>query len=653
MMVSRFSLTPLGALFVLSLAALVPACSCSGSTGGHACVDSTSCATGQLCIDGTCHAVGVDSGHVEPGCDDRDGDGHGVGCSAGPDCDDGNPTQTGREVCDGADNDCDGVTDNGVLSECGDCNPDCRLSGTGVGTPTPYDPAADPSEGVGLDPTGALVLDSRRVNTNIIWVAETWQGTVSKYSTTAPYPELGRYDTGSRGSSNDPSRTSVNALGDVYVGNRGANSVSRISVLGSDCPDTNGDGVITTSSGSDVLPRGADDCVLWTTELETALPGESAVRAVAAQDVEGPDGELTEYVWIGGYNTNRIAKLDGATGAVLFTTPSVNNPYGFALDGLDNLWISTRAGNWLGRLDTTRCVDEASCAGDVCQGEGPGFDDCVKQRVPAPGLPYGITVDFNQRVWLGGADIMRYTPTAAPGSRWATSGLPYGGLAVHGITADAEGWVWGAAQGNGIIRVEADNPTHWLAVPGTTGFDNKGMAVDAEGKIWCIRHTVAATVVTPGATIDSNVIDTTAAPFPAGVGIRYTYSDMTGLQLRLATNPRGYYRHIYEGCATGVTEWGDVRWDADIPTGTSVLLRVKTADTRADLDAADWLLVATAPPDASPANIDSVLTAAGVTPGRFLMLEIVLRAERTSATEVITPVVRSSGVTHSCPPDFG
>ncbi|NOY93187.1 MAG: hypothetical protein GXP55_18535 [Deltaproteobacteria bacterium] len=619
-------------------------------------MNSSTCTGDQICIDGTCRArTRVDSGRVEPGCNDRDGDGFGDGCAAGPDCDDGNPTQTGREVCDGADNDCDGVVDNGVVSECGDCNPDCRLEGHGVGTPTPFDPEADPSDGVGLDPTGALILDSRRVNTNIIWIAETWQGTVSKYSTEAPYPELGRYNTGPDGAANDPSRTSVNSLGDVYVGNRGGNSVSRISVLGSDCPDTNGDGVITTSSGSDVLAVGADDCVLWTTDLETAMPGERHVRAVAAQDVDGPDGELLEYVWIGGYDTNRIAKLDGNTGAVLFTTPSVNNPYGFAMDGSGNLWISTRAGNYLGRVDTTRCIDEASCAGAVCQGEGPGFDDCVKQRIPTPMLPYGITVDFNQRVWLGGADVGRYTPTAAPGSRWQTSGLPYGGIAVHGIAADAEGWIWGGAQGNGVVRIEADNPRNYLAVPGTTGMPNKGMAVDADGKIWCIRYNDAATVITPGAAIGDNVVNTGVATYGSGL-LRYTYSDMTGLQLRLATNPRGYYRHIYEGCPAGSptpTDWGEVRWDADTPPGTTVLFRVKTADTRAALDAADWTLVATSPPDASPASIGAALTAAGITPGRLLMLEIVLRAERTSATEVITPVVRSSEVTHSCPPDFG
>lgn len=645
--------SPLAAFLTLAVGSLVPACDCSGSTGaGATCVDTTGCGAGQVCVDGHCQASRTDTGHVEPGCDDRDGDGFGEGCAAGPDCDDGDPTQTGREVCDGADNDCDGVVDNGVLSECGDCDPSCRLSGTGVGTATPYMPDTDPSDGVGLDPTGALVLDSRRVNTNVIWVAETWQGTVSKYSTDAPYPELGRYNTGPDGAGNDPSRTSVNSLGDVYVGNRGGNSISRVSVLGSDCPDTNGDGVITTSSGSDVLPLGEDDCVLWTTDLETALPGERHIRAVAAQDVYGADGELVEYVWVGGYDTNRIAKLDGKTGAVLFTTPSVNNPYGFALDGMGNLWISTRAGNWLGRLDTNRCVDEASCAGAVCQGEGPGFDDCVKQRIPAPVLPYGITVDFNQRVWLGGSDVARYTPTAAPGSRWQASGLPYGGIAVHGIAADAEGWVWGGAQGNGVVRIEANDPGHWQAVAGTTGMPNKGMAVDADGKIWCIRYNDAATVITPGPAIGDNVVDTGAATYGPGL-LRYTYSDMTGLQLRLATNPRGYYRHIYEGCATGVTSWGDVRWDADTPTGTTVLFRVRTADTRADLDTADWVLVATTPPDASPASIDAALTAAGVTPGRFLMLEIVLQAERSSATEVITPVVRTSEVTHTCPPDFG
>jgi hypothetical protein len=379
---------------------------------------------------------------------------------------------------------------------------------------------------------------------------------------------------------------------------------------------------------------------------------------VAAQDVEGLDGTLQEFVWVGGYDTQMIAKLDGVTGEVLLVTPAPARTYGFALDGLGNLWISTRDSNRIGRVDTTRCVDAASCAGAVCDGEGAG-DDCIKQTIAAPHLPYGITVDFNQRVWIGGSSgssprvprFARYDPAAAAGSRWITVPVPLGTHVINGIAADAEGWVWGAGHtGGGVVRIEADNPTNWASVTGTIGHSCKGMAVDADGKIWAITQSDRAIVITPGVGIDEYSVDLEVA---RSIVTPYTYSDMTGLQLRLATNPRGYYRHVFEGCddasSTG-TDWGDLRFNAETPAGTDVTFRVKTADTREALDAADFILIATVPPDLSPISIRDAFLAMGITPGRFLMVEIGLRAERSSSTEVITPRVLGVDVTHTCPP---
>ena len=105
--------------------------------------------------------------------------------------------------------------------------------------------------------------------------------TVTKVDTTT-YQILGRYAIGSH----DPSRTSVNSLGDVFVGNRAGNTLTKVSAAGVDCPDTNGDNAITTSSGfNDVLAWGQDDCVLW----DVPVPGGPHVRGVAAQDLLVPD----------------------------------------------------------------------------------------------------------------------------------------------------------------------------------------------------------------------------------------------------------------------------------------------------------------------------------------------------------------------------
>ncbi|MBO6934707.1 MAG: hypothetical protein JJ863_07025 [Deltaproteobacteria bacterium] len=679
---------------------LLAACDCGGGAG-EPCLSTASCPTGHVCIDSVCvdpddrtpcaTAVDCDAGElcidglctdrdVEPGCEDLDGDGYGEGCSLGDDCDDTNPAQNGREVCDGMDNDCDGEIDNGVLSACGNCDPTCMSSGFGIPDGMPWDisnEGEDESDGVGVDDEGALVLDSRRINTNFIWIANTGEGTVSRLSTTAPYEEVGRYYTGPEASaSSDPSRTSVNSVGDAYVANRRGTGLVRISVLGDSCPDSNGDGAITTSqdlngdgiisrnlADGELLPWGEDDCVLWFRDLDDVFPGETLVRALAAQDVAGLDGDVQEYVWVGGHATSMVAKIDGETGEPLFSVQAPVATYGFALDGNGQLWISGRGNRAIGRVDTNRCVDLASCSDAICiasAGEGTECDTAVKARIPAPHRAYGITVDFNQRVWLGGdephptltydARFSRYDPSAAGGSRWITVDVTPNGHVINGIAADADGWVWGAGWSTaGIIRIEADNPSNWITVPGTLGVNNKGMAIDAEGKVWSITNgNNQALVVTPGPTIDDNTLET-------GVGAstlvsNYTYSDMTGLQLRLATNPRGFYRHIFEACDGGEVDWADVVFDAEIPPGTNVSFRVKTAPTRAELDLVDWVAVGMTPPDVSPLSIAAALMGAGVVPERFLLLEIALQAERSSSTEVITPRVRSVDVTHTCVP---
>jgi len=147
-------------------------------------------------------------------------------------------------------------------------------------------------------------------------------------------------------------------------------------------------------------------------------------------------------------------------------------------------------------------------------------------------------------------------------------------------------------------------------------------------------------------------VTTGVAPGPS---LRYTYSDMTGQQLRLATNPFGYYRHIFEGCADTVsnTEWRDLAWTAETPPGTLLRFRVRTAATRAGLEAAMWVVVADVPPDVSPADIKAELMAAGVTPRRFLELEVRLESTRTSGTAVVTPRVSSMDVAHVCVPIIG
>src|SRR5690606_32753890 len=94
------------------------------------------------------------------------------------------------------------------------------------------------------------------------------------------------------------------------------------------------------------------------------------------------------------------------------------------------------------------CTSNCSTGACVCDPGCPtACDDAVKERIVMPYAVYGITVDFKQRVWLGGSSITRYDPSLPMATRVSSvTGLPY----IHGIAADAEGFVWGAGTSSGI-----------------------------------------------------------------------------------------------------------------------------------------------------------------------------------------------------------
>lgn len=515
-----------------------------------------------------------------------------------------------------------------ATGECAASTGECRSVGlrAGVG----FDLDRDPSGGVILDEDGVIVLDSMREEAQVIWIANTGEGTVAKVDTRS-YEELARYRVGPLGGeADDPSRTSVNTFGDVYVGNREGGSVTKLSALGERCPDTNGDGVITTSSGADdVLPWGQDDCVLW----NRPLPDGGLIRAVAAQDVTGPDLGVVPYVWVGGYD-GVVWKLDGESGEVLLRTEAPVPPYGYALDRAGNLWMATREGDRLGRLDTTRCVSDATCLEAVCDDAGDG---CVKQTISLPAKGYGVTVDFMQRVWLGGDHIMRYDPTAPLGDRIVDIDV---GAMVHGIAADGDGWVWGAAMDAGVVRVDAVTPSSWAIVSGSEDRSAKGMAIDADGKVWTInRRHEDATVIEPGPTLLEAVV---TAGVAGGLVSPYTYSDMTGQQLRLATHARGFYRRIFEGCEENIdttTLWKELHWSGDAPPGTRLIFRVRSAPTRAELVGAAWLTAAVVPPIVTRIDLAELFASTSYGAGAVLEVEVQLERLPSATSDVVTPRV--------------
>lgn len=533
---------------------------------------------------------------------------------------------------------------------CGNCDASCTLSGEGASTGTPFDIENNPAQGVIVDPDGSITLqaDTLTPENKVIWIANTAQGTVSKVDTDT-YMELARYSTGPLGAGNDPSRTSVNGFGDVYVGNRQGGSVAKIAGQGQKCQDANGDAQVTTSTGStNVLDWGSDDCVKWHTKLCDGC----LIRAVAAQDIS-PDGDIKPVVWVGGFNNSTIWKLDGETGQILLSTISPVRPYGFALDKTGNLWISGpnwgfgNEGQYVGRVDTKRCLDDASCNVEPCDGEGDA-DKCVKQRIPVNYQPYGITVDLNQRVWLAGDQILRYDPSQPPGSRQTQVNV---NTFNHGIAADEKGFVYAAGYGLGVYKFSAADPTQYQVIAGTPGVENKGLGIDKSGKIWSIaRGESVALVIDPGTDVTNSAVVATVQGFVTP----YTYSDMTGQQLSLATDVAGYYRRTFEECSPRQdfikTEWKEVRWDIETPPNASVKIRLRAGTSPEELATAMWDTIAELPPaGGSPFDLEGYLTSKGLTRSRYIEVEVQMTAKREVGVKPNPPILKALSITKNCP----
>lgn len=549
------------------------------------------CGTGKGADDGP-GGEGEHDGCVDP---DGDGFGSGAGCTAA-DCDESDATRH-----------------DGCVDPCPGCQEAC-FGGDGC---TPLDPATgdglESAEGGGVTVTGD---PGDGVPTlSVIWIANSPQGTVSKVDTRTRL-ELGRYYTGINHMGDSPSRTSVDYGGNVVVANRAFGLTASVTrIMAADCVDRNGDGAINTSTGrDDVLPFDAggpsDECIAWRTEVgcaggEGGVDGErgeggqdgdwfgcGVARSLVVQDRAGLDGVDTAVVWVGLYNEQKYVELDRITGAPTGVEVDVSpcTPYGSAIDRDGRLW-SACLSQHIASFDTARPENGASV-------------------ISQPGSNYGITVDEHGHVWTGGT-VTRYDPATGtflqPGvdgeaepcdeqqpdgdrGECGWMGQAYG----SSVAADGQGSVWVGGCGGGVCRVREDGDTLTLTSL-AVGNGAYGMAVDFDGMVWAIgMGGNNAAVIDPATEAfelvlnDCENADGGGNEWPEngegggwGTGCLvspYTYSDMTGFQMRNAQDPRGALPLRFEGCTDGPTSWHTLVTDADVPAGTAISVEARTDD---------------------------------------------------------------------------
>ena len=378
----------------------------------------------------------------------------------------------------------------------------------------------DPTAG-GDCPGGGMTDDDAY---SIIWIANSPEGTVSKIDTRTE-TELARYLTGPNNGADDPSRTSVNLSGDVAVTNR-SGSVTKIASVPERCEDTNGNGVIDTSTGAaDIKPWGEDECVLWHLTLGGDGNNNHGPRPTAWDGGAGATGGScnapNENLWVGYWNaeanSGEFNRIDGQTGAIVdsVSVPLWNaggtdyGPYGGAVDGAGNLWA-------IGLFENLIRIDAQTLT-------------VQRWSMPEGADPYGIALDAEGRPWTAGwlGMITRFDPATETFDTLSTTG----GRRMRGLQVDREGRVWIAANdGCGAIAVDAATMTFIdenIALPGCD--DPVGVSIDVDGNVWLPDRGANLAFKLEPDTLQSTTFTGLTGP--------YTYSDMTGAGLGLVVNP--------------------------------------------------------------------------------------------------------------------
>ena len=471
---------------------------------------------------------------------------------------------------------------------------------------------------VGLDysdGTLKLALQSEDTTFPFIWIANSAEGTISKLDINTG-EELGRYKTGPGTSNGNPSRTTVDQDGNVWVGNRAGNTITKVGLKEFDqCIDRNGNGVIDTSTdgtnilgwsgqlGTDLgIANAEDECILQHVAMQAnGIATPTNIRLVAIT----PDNNL----FVGGSSQRSLFKVDNKTGQILDAVETLDTHYGGVVDKAGNLW--SMPGSHNGKVEKINS--------DMTQ----------KELIAIGHSGYGVTVDKYGKVWTSSLSTTAFScfnPIDPVGTLKVFQQTGHSG--AQGITTDNNGDVFIA----GNLFSGSHTVGHYkqvLAQDGSitdvtfvanynVGDGPTGVAVDGKGLVWSSN-------VNSNNVSRINIATGDVDTYPVGSG-PYNYSDMTGNIVRTITKRQGTWEATLNAQKADYA-WASAVWKVQdgAPEGTEVKVYIKAANTELALNALDYTETLNA------------VKIEGVT-GKYLRIKIELTAKTSDTTPVVLEI---------------
>jgi len=485
-----------------------------------------------------------------------------------------------EEVCNEADDDCDGDVDQNVLSECGLCGR-CEQIDVGIGGDRFFETDWDCT--TGLD--GSLqrrYLEPR----GVLWLVQ-WDSVIRVDTTTRTAVAAVRLGDDVAAASH----AAVGTAGEVYVSSQhgsGPGTIER--VLAADCRDQDRDGTVETSTGpGDLLPLGEDECRDWQIEVGAQR---WAPNPIAYVETPALDGGRSRAVWVGLAEDNQLVEVDADQGEL--TGRSVDAPA---------CW------------PTVMLTDAEHAVWVGCETEVLRLDpvnEALEEQALAGGLmTRAIARDERGRLWLGSGG------GSAPihVCDWASGDCEEVLAGANTLVADHAGSVWAG----GCTLVDeggAQIGPDWRSC--RFGVDDLAVAqvdvatesvdVATDGFVWAIGGEVALAEVSGSVLDPANlsiepVLEDCPECFVNLISERAAYTDRDTLGARPCA-----WRQVFSSCAAEeATTWSRLRWDTDVAAEQRVALSVRAADTAEALETSAWIEVQADARDQGTTNIRALL----------------------------------------------